>query len=53
MNTLGHGFWWCVAAFCIVWYSTVTIWVAVKGATDIRAMLARLARSGPGRERER
>ena len=27
---------WLVAAFCCVWYSTVTIYVAVKGARDIR-----------------
>ena len=47
MNPHGHVFWWLVAAFCIVWYSTVTIYVAVKGARDIRGMLARLANPKP------
>lgn len=28
---------------CVAWYSTVTIYVAVKGAADIRSMLARLS----------
>lgn len=29
---------------CVVWYSTVTVYVAIKGIADIRNMLARLAR---------
>ncbi|MCE9596163.1 MAG: hypothetical protein K8S98_18390 [Planctomycetes bacterium] len=45
MNPHGHAFWWLVAAFCIVWYSTVTIYVAIRGARDIRVMLERLAKS--------
>jgi hypothetical protein len=28
---------------CVVWYSTITIYVAIKGAGDIKEMLARLA----------
>ncbi len=27
---------------CVVWYSTITIYVAVKGSTDIKQMLKRL-----------
>ena len=29
---------------CVIWYSTITVYVAIKGASDIRNMLARLAR---------
>lgn len=29
-------------AACVVWYSTITIYVAVRGTVDIRSMLARL-----------
>jgi hypothetical protein len=28
---------------CVIWYSTITVYVAIKGAGDIRNMLARLA----------
>jgi len=27
---------------CVVWYSTITVYVAIKGAGDIKQMLARL-----------
>jgi hypothetical protein len=45
--TAGHWFWWLLVAACIVWYSTVTIVVTVKGWTEIRAMLRRLGRGVP------
>lgn len=35
-------FWWLLTAAVLVWYSTVTIYVAIRGATDIKNMLARL-----------
>jgi hypothetical protein len=35
-------FWLAVALACLVWYSTVTIHVAIRGARDIRGMLDRL-----------
>ena len=35
---------------CVVWYSTVTVYVAIRGVFDIRGMLARLA---AGEEKER
>jgi hypothetical protein len=38
-----HAFWWIMTAACMVWYSTVTVYVAFKGVSDIRNMLARLA----------
>ena len=37
-------FWWLLTMACLVWYSTVTVYVAFKGAGDIKGMLARLAR---------
>ena len=37
-----HWFWWLVTLAVLVWYSTVTIYVAVKGALDIRQMLRQL-----------
>ena len=44
MNLHGHPFWSLLALACLVWYSSVTIYVAIQGALDIRRMLARLAR---------
>jgi hypothetical protein len=38
-----HFFWWLLAMACIVWYSTITIYVSVKGVADIRDMLGRLS----------
>jgi hypothetical protein len=38
-----HWFWWLVTMACVAWYSTVTIYVAIKGAADIKHMLARLS----------
>jgi hypothetical protein len=37
-----HFFWWIVTAACVLWYSTITIYVAIKGGADIKHMLARL-----------
>jgi len=37
-----HWFWWLLTAAAMVWYSTITIYVAIRGAVDIRSMLARL-----------
>jgi hypothetical protein len=46
-----HGFWWLLTMACVVWYSTVTVYVAIKGAADIKEMLSRLGESsGDGRE---
>jgi hypothetical protein len=28
---------------CVIWYSTITVYVAIKGASDIKNMLARLS----------
>jgi len=37
-----HWFWSLTTLAVLVWYSTVTIYVAVKGTLDIRQMLRRL-----------
>lgn len=37
-----HWFWWLLTAACVVWYSTITVYVAIKGVSDIKQMLARL-----------
>jgi len=37
-----HWFWLLITVAVIVWYSTITVYVAVKGSKDIRDMLARL-----------
>lgn len=37
-----HLFWWALSMACVVWYSTITVYVAIKGAGDIKNMLARL-----------
>jgi len=28
---------------CVIWYSTITVYVAIRGCMDIKAMLIRLA----------
>jgi hypothetical protein len=38
-----HFFWWLLAMACVVWYSTITIYVAIRGAMDIKGMLKRLS----------
>jgi hypothetical protein len=41
----GHWFWGAITLICLLWYSTVTVYVAIKGAGDIRSMLRRLSES--------
>jgi hypothetical protein len=38
-----HWFWWLIMVSVLVWYSTVTLYIAVRGTMDIRHMLRRLA----------
>ena len=37
-----HWFWFALSMLCVIWYSTITVYVAIKGAGDIKQMLARL-----------
>jgi hypothetical protein len=39
---LAERFWWLLTIFAVGWYLTVTVYVAIRGALDIRKMLARL-----------
>jgi len=40
-----HWFWGAVTLACLTWYSTITIYVAIKGARDIQNMLRRFSDS--------
>jgi hypothetical protein len=44
MNASGHVFWWALAMICVIWYSTITIYVAIKGAKDVKTMLKNLGK---------
>jgi len=39
---MGHWFWALLTIAAVVWYSTVTILVMIKGVGDIRTMLRNL-----------
>jgi hypothetical protein len=41
-----HWIWWTLSMSCILWYSTITIYVAIRGAADIKGMLGRLSELG-------
>jgi hypothetical protein len=41
----GRFVWWALTWACIVWYSSLTFYVAFKGVADIRRLLKKL-RSG-------
>lgn len=43
-------FWHILIWSCVIWYSTITIYVAVRGASDIRSMLGRLKEGDAKRE---
>ncbi len=44
-----HWFWWLLTLAVLAWYSTITVFVVIRGALDIRTMLARLKQnSTPG-----
>jgi hypothetical protein len=38
-----HWFWGTLTVVCLLWYSTMTIYVAIRGASDIQTMLKNLA----------
>ena len=44
---LDHPFWFALTAACVVWYSTITVYVAIRGVSDIRGMLQRLQADAP------
>lgn len=42
-----ESFWKILTWACLIWYSTITVFVAIKGVTDIKNMLRNLS-SGKG-----
>ena len=47
-----HWIWWTLTMFCIVWYSTVTVYVSIRGGADIKGMLGRLSQMGEESDEE-
>jgi|WetSurMetagenome_2_1015567.scaffolds.fasta_scaffold28788_5 hypothetical protein len=41
-----HPFWGLLTIAVLVWYSTITVYVAVRGSLDIREMFKRLKDRG-------
>jgi hypothetical protein len=39
---LAERIWWLLTMAAVLWYLTVTVYVSIRGALDIRNMLARL-----------
>ena len=37
-----ESFWWLLMMAVIVWYSTVTVYIAVRGTMDVKHMLRAL-----------
>ena len=52
INGFAQWFWILITLACLVWYSTMTLLVAVRGLIDIRGMLKRLREDYPGIEKE-
>jgi hypothetical protein len=48
--THGHSIWFWLVWACVIWYSTITIYVSVKGALDIKQMLRDLKERGDKRD---
>ena len=47
---IGPLFWKLLTAACLLWYATITVYVAVRGFKDIKTMLQRLKASRTERE---
>ena len=48
---MSHPFWYWLMVACLVWYSTITVYVAIRGSFDIRHMLERLKEGATESER--
>lgn len=48
MNADSHWFWLTMIGGVVAWYSTITLWVAIRGARDIREMVKRLDEGSDG-----
>ncbi len=42
MNTIWQWFWEAVIVGCLLWYTVATVYIAIRGAADLKGMLARL-----------
>lgn len=42
MKVTEHPFWFLLVMTCVLWYSTITIYVSIRGVFDIRGMLRNL-----------
>ncbi len=42
-----HLFWWLLVMACVIWYGTITVYVAFRGSADIRRMLRHLGSLKP------
>ena len=40
-------FWFSLIVACLIWYSSVTVYVAIKGVREIKKLLAQLSGSTP------
>ena len=38
-----HLFWFLLTIACVAWYSTIMVYVAIRGAVDIKTMLRKLS----------
>ena len=47
MTSDSHWLWHALIWGVVLWYSTITIWVAICGARDIRDMVKRLDEETP------
>ena len=42
IESMAADLWWLLIVACLAWYSTITVYVSVRGVADIRHMLKRL-----------
>ncbi len=49
---LRHVFWLLITAAVVLWYSTVTIYVAIRGVRNIKGMLSRLGQQKASQEKK-
>lgn len=46
-SSYSHWLWHTLVWGVVIWYSTITIWVAIRGARDIRDMVKKLDEEPP------
>jgi hypothetical protein len=47
LNYLDHWFWLLMVAAFVLWYLTITVYIAFRGARDIKSMLSAVGRRDP------